>query len=248
MIDSQEIVAIIPARAGSKGIPAKNRTLCAGRPLIEWTLTAYQESKYLQHLIVASDDPIINEIAARYGMLKGYSRDAAVSHDGASMSELLVDCLTWLRAEKIANFNYYCLLQPTSPLRTSAHIDQSIERYFDSPANSNARGVLISVAKVPHYMAPSQQMTRAGDQVLMNANLELQSNSFIRQQNDDDFYFRNGPAIVIGSIDDVLTTNRIYNRSMRFFEMSLIESQDVNDYDDLAICDALLRYRLKVLR
>lgn len=113
------VVAVIPARRGSKGIPGKNHRVIAGKPLVSWVITAALTSREVDAVVVSTDDPEIREIAKGLGALV-HDRSAASATDNAPTEAVLLEVLTAFPADR------YVLLQPTSPLTTSADIDAAV--------------------------------------------------------------------------------------------------------------------------
>lgn len=117
MIDSQKVIAVIPARSGSKRAPRKNLREYKGKTLIQWALDAAVGSKYIDYYCVSSDDPAFLPRKAA-----GLIRPAWLADDGATNEGVLIHTLyTWIWADWVV------LLQPTSPLRTAQDIDCTIE-------------------------------------------------------------------------------------------------------------------------
>src|SRR5262249_30378594 len=113
MIGRYTVLAVIPARGGSKGVPQKNIRTVGGRPLIAWTIEAAKGSRYLDRVVLSSDDRKIIDVAESYGCDIPFVRPAELATDEA-------DSMSVVR-HAIASFNehydYLVLLQPTSPLR-----------------------------------------------------------------------------------------------------------------------------------
>jgi len=122
MIDSKKVLAIIPARGGSKGIPGKNIIDLAGKPLIAWTIEAAKKSKYIDRLVLSSDDDEIIRIATQWGCDVPFKRPAYLAKDDTPGIEPVLHALSML-----PTFDYIVLLQPTSPLRRAEDIDGCIE-------------------------------------------------------------------------------------------------------------------------
>lgn len=118
MIDGHRVLAVIPARGGSKGIPGKNIVPVGGRPLIAWTITAACASRYIDHLILSSDDEAIMAVARAEGCDVPFVRAHELSTDEASSMDVVIDAL-----ERTPGFDIVLLLQPTSPLRSGEDID-----------------------------------------------------------------------------------------------------------------------------
>lgn len=122
MIDGLRVLALIPARGGSKGLPGKNILPVGGRPLLAWTIRAARASRYVDRLVLSSDDPAIIAVAEREGCEVPFRRDAALATDEASSVDVVLDAIARLPGHDIV-----MLLQPTSPLREAADIDATLE-------------------------------------------------------------------------------------------------------------------------
>lgn len=128
-----EILAIIPARGGSKGIPRKNVKDLCGKPLIAWTIEAAQASRLITRTVVSTDDVQIAEVARRYGAEVPFMRPAKISQDLSTDVESLVHALDFLKDKEGYEPDIVLRLPPTSPLRTAAHIDEGIEVLLKNP-------------------------------------------------------------------------------------------------------------------
>ena len=134
MVKNQKILAIIPARGGSKGIPGKNIIPVGGKPLIAWTIEAAQKSKYIGKVIVSSDDDEILKVSAKFGA-KSIKRPAKLATDTASPEPLIFHALDYLRTKKyIPDIIVY--LQPTSPLRDEKDNNDAFNLFFKSKATA----------------------------------------------------------------------------------------------------------------
>jgi CMP-N,N'-diacetyllegionaminic acid synthase len=121
MIDNKRVLAIVPARGGSKGVPRKNIRVVAGEPLIGWTIRPALASRYIDRIIVSSEDDEICAIAARYGSDLPLKRPAEFATDDASSLDVVLHAL-----DASPNYDIGVLLQPTSPLRRTDDIDDCI--------------------------------------------------------------------------------------------------------------------------
>ena len=129
MIAGKSVLAIVAARGGSKGVPGKNILPIGGRPLIQWTIDAARASRYIDRLVLSSDDPAIMAVAAQGGCEVPFQRDASLATDHASSIDVVIDALRRLPGHDIV-----VLLQPTSPLRNTADIDGAIDLLVSSGA------------------------------------------------------------------------------------------------------------------
>lgn len=126
MIAEGKVLGLIPARGGSKGVPGKNIRLVAGRPLIAWTIAAGQASRYIDRLILSSDDDAIIRTAMEYDCEVPFKRDASLSGDTTPSIDVVLDALA-----RCPGYDWIVLLQPTSPLRNAEDIDQALEHCIE---------------------------------------------------------------------------------------------------------------------
>lgn len=118
-------IAIIPARSGSKGLKDKNIIDLCGKPLVAYSIDAAIQTGLFEHVIVSTDSELYAEIAQQYGA-EVMMRGEALSNDKATTYMVLEDILNNKLVEPI---DYFVLLQPTSPLRTSKHIKEAVEKF-----------------------------------------------------------------------------------------------------------------------
>ena len=138
------MLAIIPARGGSKRLPNKNILELSGKPLIAWTIDAAKRSKYIDSIVVSTDDGDIAETAIKSGVDVPFIRPTYLAEDHTSTYEVVAHALTQLKS--CGNqFEYLLLLQPTSPLRTAEHIDGATDLFIAKNADA-----VISVTEVDH--------------------------------------------------------------------------------------------------
>ena len=151
-MDSEKIIAVIPARAGSKRLPRKNILPLAGRPCIEWTLEAVSKSTEVSRVAVSTDDPTVQELASHYADVEIVDRPELLGRDEASTVDVMLHALEVLKAQD-SQFAWLLLLQPTSPLRTSVHIDEAVKLVREKGADG-----LVSICRTDHpreWIAPA---------------------------------------------------------------------------------------------
>ncbi len=146
-----DILAIIPARGGSKSIPRKNIKLLAGKPLIAWTIEEAKKSKYITRVIVSTDDAEIAEVARVYGAEVPFIRPAEISGDLATDVEFLTHALDFLKEKEGYEPEIILRLPPTSPLRTATHIDEGIKVLLADP-EADASRPITAAPKHPYKM------------------------------------------------------------------------------------------------
>lgn len=148
-MQEKKVLAIIPARGGSKGLPGKNIKDLCGKPLIAWTIQRALEAKSISEVFVSTDSQKIADVSERYGVLVPELRPEELASDTASSMDVIEYVIDYYEARK-QFFDYIILLEPTSPLRKINDIDNIISLALDNP---DADGV-ISVGEV-HMEHPS---------------------------------------------------------------------------------------------
>lgn len=131
MIAGGKVLAVIPARGGSKGVPGKNIREVGGKPLIAWSIDAARSSRFVDRVILSSDDADIIRVAKAHGCEVPFVREARLAQDDTPTMEVVLDAL-----ERCPGYDWVLLLQPTSPLRAAVDIDRAVERCLqhDAPA------------------------------------------------------------------------------------------------------------------
>jgi N-acylneuraminate cytidylyltransferase len=132
VIAGRSVLALVPARGGSKGLPRKNVLPIAGKPLIAWSIEAARRSKYVDRVIVSSEDAEILAAATAAGAYAPFVRPASLAADDSSSVDVALHALEALDR----SYDYLVLLQPTSPLRSTEDIDACLEACVQGEAPS----------------------------------------------------------------------------------------------------------------
>lgn len=226
MYKNKTFLAIIPARGGSKRLPHKNILDLAGKPLIAWSIEAALSSKYIDEIVVSSDDTSILEIATRYG-IKTIKRPDILSSDTASSFDAVKHTI-----ENSDHYDYIVLLQPTSPLRKGIHIDEAIE-LLDS---KNADAV-ISVCETDH--SPLWSNTLPSNGSLMGFIRDEVKNK--RSQDLETFYRLNG-AIYLCNTKMLLNQKSFFiDTNIYAYIMDKKTSIDIDETIDFLFAETILR-------
>lgn len=224
MAQRKRILAIIAARAGSKGLPGKNIIECAGKPLIAWTIEAALASSNIDRVLVSTDSKQIAAVAERYGAWVPFLRPAQLADDESSVVDVIKDVLARLSADAY-EFDYVLLLQPTSPLRTTTHIDEAISKYFATKTTD--ADALVSVkpmdSKVLWVLGEDEQ----SGYIFNHYGMDLSDNA--RRQALPKCYAPNG-AIYLAKVDGF---NGFYGKHARAYVMDEVSSIDVDYQEDL---------------
>lgn len=144
----KRVLAIIPARGGSKGIKNKNLVPLNGKPLIAWTIEQAQRSSLIDEIFVTTDSEAIKSVADNYGNYCNWLRPSSLATDESRTIDCVLHVMQQYKDKKNEAFEYICLLEPTSPLRDHDLIDKMLTKLFESEADS-----IVSVGK--NKMHPS---------------------------------------------------------------------------------------------
>ena len=224
MIENLKVLAIIPARGGSKGLKGKNTAPLNGIPLIAYSIKAAKESKYVDLCLVSSDCPEILEVARAYDS-EALPRPTELASDNAS-SECVVDHAV----ASYPDFDLILLLQPTSPLRTSLDIDRSIEALIAYQATA-----VISVYEPSH--TPFKCFKMNGNGFL--AGLVDNRTPFMRRQDLPVALMPNG-AIYLVYTKDFFHNSSFFTDQTIPYIMSIEASADIDTQEDLDRVASLL--------
>jgi CMP-N,N'-diacetyllegionaminic acid synthase len=145
--EGRRVLGLIPARGGSKGIPGKNTALLGGRPLIAWTIAAATASRSIDEVVVTTDDEEIAAAAKQAGARVPFRRPAELATDDAHMTDVIAHALETLEGSG-ETFGWLALLQPTSPLRESRHVDEAFARLGGTHGSA-----VVSVCEAEHSPA-----------------------------------------------------------------------------------------------
>lgn len=143
MVERREVLAIIPARGGSKSIPRKNIRNFAGYPLIAYSIAAGKAAKNVTRLLVSTDDEEIASIAKDYGAEIPFLRPTELSQDDTPDLPVFQHALAWLEENEGYHPDILVQLRPTSPLRRTIHIDHAVQRLLEHPEADSVRTVCV---------------------------------------------------------------------------------------------------------
>lgn len=144
MVDRPEVLAIIPARGGSKGIPRKNIRCFASHPLIAWSIAAARQSSLVTRVIISTDDEEIAEIGRQHGAEAPFLRPAELANDLAVDLPLFEHALAWLAENEGYRPDFVVQLRPTSPIRPRGMVDGALQLLLNHPEADSVRGVVPS--------------------------------------------------------------------------------------------------------
>lgn len=223
------ILAIIPARGGSKGLPEKNIYPINGKPLIAYTIDAALKSKYISTTVVSSENDAILKVSSNIGadIIK---RPAEFATDEASSESVIIDAIKQM-GEKGNKFDIIVLLQPTSPLRNERDIDAALELMISEKASA-----IISVVNIG--TKPFKAYYQNKDGYLKGIHSDKSPN--MRRQDLPDAFLANG-AIYAISIKEFLNTNNLITAKTLPYIMSPNKSLDIDTIEDIHAIETYLK-------
>ncbi|OMD62770.1 MULTISPECIES: acylneuraminate cytidylyltransferase family protein [Paenibacillus] len=222
MIKNKKILAIIPARGGSKGLPRKNIRELAGKPLIAWTIEAGRKSKYIDRLIVSTEDSEIIEVAKEYGAEIPFVRPKHLAEDESLGLDPVFHALG-----ELPGYDIVVLLQPTSPLRLTEDIDACIEQLIVS--GGPACVSMTETEILPYWMYTLQ------DSGLMKP-IITKKEIGIRRQDLPPVYILNG-AVYVAEIEWLFRAKSFITEETSAFIMPNSRSYDIDTEEDFLLCE-----------
>lgn len=218
-----KILGIIPARGGSKSVPAKNIKLLAGKPLLQYTVDVAKKSKNISRLILSSEDDKIIKAAQQLNLEVPFKRPINLAKDDTPTLPVIQHALKFFM-EKGIYFDAVCLLQVTSPFKTTEFIDEAIDKFIKSGADA-----LVSVQQVPNEFNPHWTF-----RVNNKDNLELftgEKQIISRRQDLPKAYHRDG-TIYITKTSVLLEQNSLYGSKLSYIESSSYFNVNIDTMED----------------
>jgi CMP-N,N'-diacetyllegionaminic acid synthase len=223
------LLAIIPARGGSKGIPRKNIHPLGGRPLIAYSIDAALRSRAIDRLVVSTDDDEIAEVSRRLGA-EVRMRPASLAQDDTPTRAVLEYVVAELAAECYVP-DAVLTLQPTSPLRATRDIDDAAALFAADPSADS----LVSCIEVPHVFHPESVMRMTPDGYLAPY---LATPQPTRRQDKPAVFARNGAAIYITRTARL--AEYVFGGRLIPYPMPAERSLDIDSIDDLRVAERRL--------
>ncbi|MCL6479774.1 MAG: acylneuraminate cytidylyltransferase family protein [Peptococcaceae bacterium] len=225
MIDGKSVLAVIPARGGSRGVPRKNIRMVAGKPLIAWTIEEAKKSLYIDRLVLSSEDEEIIAVARSWGCEAPFVRPPELAGDDTPGIEPVLHAL-----KIIPGYDYVVVLQPTSPMRTAGDIDGCIEQCV-----RQGSGACVSVTepdKSPYWMYVLGGGNRMKPLIAADINIS-------RRQDLPRVYVLNG-AVYVARCEWLLKTRTFLHEETTAFPMDKLNSIDIDNELDIRVCEMLL--------
>jgi CMP-N,N'-diacetyllegionaminic acid synthase len=226
MLHNKSVMAVIPARGGSRALPRKNIMPLAGKPMIAWTIEEAKKSKYIDKLIVSSEDHEIINISKHYGCEVPYIRPIDLSKDNVPAVQAILHALSIFN-----NFDYVVMLQPSSPLRIVDDIDSALEQM-----RKNDNLSLVSVTRVIQH--PNWMFTISSEGFLRNINNEEEIAA--QRQEQHAVYLLNG-AIQIAKTHFLMKNKKFFFNETAAFIMPPERSFEIDTELDFVLVESLMK-------
>lgn len=221
------MIAIIPARCGSKGLPGKNIRSLHGKPMIAYTIEAALESKYIEDVIVSTDCKVIEDMAKKFGATSLFLRPKELALDSSKAIDNYLYTINRLNDEFEYNIKNFIVLQPTSPLRALEDIDGAIKLFYHKKADS-----VVSYTEEYHPIEWHKHITEDGkfgnifDERLLN------------RQEYKPSYFPNGAIYVLSY--ELIKHNSYYGDNSYAYIMPRHRSVDIDTLEDFQYAEFLM--------
>ncbi len=235
MNNKKSILAIIPARGGSKGLPGKNIKPLQGKPLIGWTIQQAKQSKYIDEIFVSTDCINISKVSEEFGVKVPFLRPDELSSDVSSSMDVVSHVLNYYESIN-SQFEYIILLEPTSPLRKRTDIDAAVELLN---VDNTADGI-VSLGEV-HMEHPMivKKVDRNNKIMPYVSNL----NKIHQRQQADKAYFPYGVIYMIKT-SVFRKEHSFYTENIIPFLIERWQCYEVDDIYDFLCIETIIKYKI----
>ena len=223
------ILAIIPARGGSKGFPGKNLTTIGGRSLLARTADCVKDSAYKVRGVLSTDNEEIALVGQSLGLEVPFQRPEELASDEATTLSVIQHAVAWLYDEEGYQPEWVIILQPTSPLRRAEHLDAALKLLIEGGGDS-----LIS-------LTPMTQHPKLAFEVVNGQARKLHGSHPSRRQELDTLYYPNGAIYITNPM--LLAEELLLGDEPTAFIMPPWESVDVDNPWDIAVAEAAMLYQ-----
>lgn len=238
MYKDKRILAVIPARGGSKGLPDKNIKLWNRKPLLAWTILQAQKCELFDEILVSTEDADIAEIAMNYGSEPPFLRPEELAQDDSPISEAILHALD-MYDEKGKSFHYVALLEPTSPLRGANDFELAIKKMISTKDADS----LVSVGEV--HLEHPMIIKKIGDDGFVVPYIENTTEIYQRQQTDK-AYFPYG-VIYLSKVSAFRKLKTFYGPKTIAFEIERWQNFEVDDQIDFSLTEYVEKLRNKII-
>ena len=230
MYNKRNIVALIPARGGSKGVPRKNIRNLLGKPLIAYSIIQCQRSLYIDRVIVSTEDDEIAKVARDFDAEVPFIRPSTLATDNAKGLEVVFHAVNWFR-ERAQQVDIIVVLPPTSPLRLTADIDNAIELFFEKSADA-----VVSVCLAEKNLYWSNILPDDGCMKDFVSN-----NAFNKNRQEFQKIFSLNGSIYVANANFLLSQKTYYSEKSYAYIMPPERSIDIDTEIDFQLAEYLMQ-------
>ena len=236
MYKKRRILALIPARGGSKGLTGKNIRPLLGKPLVAWSIEQALSSKCIDKVVVSTESSGIASIARQYGADVPFLRPKRLASDTASTIDVIFHAVDYLK-KKNENFDYLLLLEPTSPLRKACDLDNAIKKLIDSSKVSDA---LVSVGEI---MLENPYISKMIVNGYVEPLIKENTKKFFRRQQLPKTFFPYG-VIYASKMESLKKSRTFYQERTIPYFIERWQNYEVDDIYDFICIEAIIKERL----
>lgn len=234
MIKNKSVIAVIPARSGSKGLPGKNiRDLC-GKPLIAWSIEKAKQSDAVDTVLVSTDSQEIAGIATKYGAAVPFIRPSELAYDESPTIDVLEHALDWYRDNRNIEFDIIVLLEPTSPLREDKDIENMLSILLENESEYDA---IVSVGEVSEH--PSIMKRLEGSRMEPFCQELVQTT---RRQDNIPAYFPYGVGYIVKT-ETLRKYRTIYPRRTMAYKIQRYQNYEIDDLYDFICIEVIMKHQ-----
>ncbi len=228
-----KVLACVPARAGSKGLPGKNMRLLCGRPLVQWTIDTAIACEEIETVVVSTDDHQVAAVAAAAGAEVPFIRPEHLSSDTASSVDVIIHTLDFLESRG-RFFDVVLLLEPTSPLREIIDIKTAIARMIDTGSSA-----IVSVCRAE--TTHPAFMFRITEQDRLEPFMKVAPTGLQRQEIEPMFYLDG--SLYASTVEALRRRRTFYHEDTLAYQVSKWKALEVDDIDDFEMIEAVAFYK-----
>lgn len=237
MYNDKRILAIIPARGGSKGLPGKNIKILNGKPLIAWTIESARQCPYLDEIFVSTDSKEIANVCEQFNQKVPFLRPESLAQDTSTSADVVLHVLDELEKEG-KFFDYFMLLEPTSPLRKKDDLKKAVELAVDNPEKDG----VVSLGEV-HTEHPMIVKKIVGN-IIMPYIEDVKK--ITQRQQTDKAYFPYGVVYLV-KVDTFKKKKIFYGENSLPYFIERWQNYEVDDIYDFLCIEALINQKEGIL-
>ena len=236
MINKKSIIGIVPARIGSKGLKFKNLKKLNSKPLIYWPINTLNKSMYVDKIILNTDSQKIRKLGIKMGAEAPFLRPKYLASDSSMIADVIIHTLKYFERKKIF-YDYVLLLEPTSPLTTTADIDLAIKIL---EKNKNKADAIVSIAE---NISAHPKFCVKLDRYQMLRSYEKKFYDGPRQKLDKNFFYSGN--LYLSKVDTFIKEKTFYHKKTKAIVSSKAKSFEIDDDLDFFLVEKIMKFYSK---